>query len=241
MKAVVIAGGKGTRLYPLTEELPKGLVRVGDTPILEIIVSQLRYYGFDDITFATNHRHEQVEEYFEDGRNFEVSISYSKEDKPLGTAGPLSLLENVDDDFLVMNCDILTDLNFEELVNYHRNQKNYATVLSVKREERYPYGVLKTTNGQVINVVEKPKLSFDVYGGISIFNPSVVAHLDRGKKKDLPNLLRELNQEGESIGAFSFEGIWVDIGNLQNYEKALEVYVGNKYKIHKQWRPINGK
>ncbi|MBU0460623.1 MAG: NTP transferase domain-containing protein [Nanoarchaeota archaeon] len=241
MKAVVIAGGKGTRLYPLTEGIPKGLVRVGDTPILEIIVHQLCYYGFNDITFATNHHHEQIEEYFEDGRKFDVSISYSKEDRPLGTAGPISLLKNMDEDFLVMNCDILTDLNFEELMNYHRNQQNYATVLSIKREERYPYGVLKINDGQVINVVEKPKLSFDVYGGISIFKPGVVAHFDRERKKDLPDLLRELSQDGERIGAFSFEGIWIDIGNLQNYEKALEIYVANKYKINKQWGIANDK
>ena len=216
-------------------------MRVGDTPILEIIVSQLHYYGFDNITFATNHHHEQIKEYFEDGRNFDVSISYSREDKPLGTAGPISLLEDVDDDFFVMNCDILTDLNFKELMNCHKNQRNYATVLSIKREERYPYGVLKVNDGQVTNVVEKPKLSFDVYGGISIFNPNVVAHFDRGKKKDLPDLLRELSQDGERIGAFSFGGIWVDIGNLQNYEKALEIYVANKYKIHNQWRTMNDK
>ena len=238
MRAVVISGGKGARLYPITREIPKALVQIGDKPILEIIINQLAYYDFRDITLVTNHKHEQIERYFEDGHQFGVRITYLRERVPLGTVGSIGLIKDLQDNFLVMNCDILTDLNFRSMMDTHKSSGNTVTVLAVKHEEQYLYGVLSIKDGVVHNVDEKPLLSFHIYGGVSIFRPEVALRIPATNKMDVPELLGILLQSGR-VGTVPIKSIWVDIGDMKNYEKALDMYPSNKYRIRKQLRVIN--
>mgnify|MGYP001577107171 CR=1 FL=1 len=229
MKCVIIAGGKGTRLFPLTKEIPKALVKIGEIPILEIIIKQLSSYDICDITLATNHYHEKVFDYFGHGDRLNVRIKYIKEKMPLGTAGSISLLENIEDDFMVMNCDILTNLNFDNFIGYHLSQGNHATILSVRREEVYPYGTLKIVKGVLDEIIEKPKLSFDIYGGISVFKPSVIKQMKSGERRDLPTLLTDLCKAKHKVSVYNFDGLWIDIGSIESYAKAVRAY-------HEIWR-----
>lgn len=238
MRAVVISGGKGARLYPITREIPKAMVQIGDKPILEIIIDQLAHYGFRDITLVTNHKHEQIERHFEDGRQFGVRIGYLRERVPLGTVGAIGLIKDIQGDFLLMNCDILTDLDFRAMMDTHKSSGNAATVLAVKHEERYPYGVLGVEDDVVHNVDEKPLLSFHIYGGVSIFRPEVALRVDVTTKMDVPELLGKLLRNGR-VGTVPFKGIWVDIGDMKNYAKALDLYRNNKHRIRKQLRVSN--
>lgn len=223
MQAVVIAGGKGTRLYPLTKNIPKALIPIEETPILEIIVRQLSHHGFTELVFATNHMHDQIYDYFGDGTKFDVSIDYSKEEIPLGTAGPISLLERLTDDILVINCDIFSDVDFGDFVMYHKSENNTATILSVKKEEKYPYGVIKIIGETFEDIIEKPTLSFKIYGGAAVLNQQVIRELKRGEPKEMPDLLRDLKVKGHKIGIYDFSGMWIDIGNRDSYTRALEL------------------
>lgn len=165
--AVILAGGKGTRLHPYTIAMPKPLVPIGDYPILEIIIRQLNIAGINRIIITVNHQADLIKTYFGDGHKWNVNIEYSLEDKPLGTMGPLKLLKNLPDNFIVMNGDILTDLNFKELLDNHIKEGNIYTISGYKRKHKVDYGVLHTDSNSYLNgFEEKPLLDYTVSMGI---------------------------------------------------------------------------
>jgi len=225
MKAVILAGGKGRRLKPYTLTIPKPLVPVGDYSILEIVIRRLKKFGFRNIVLAVNHMNELIESYFKDGRRFGVKIEYSIEKKALGTAGPLSLIDKISDEFLVMNGDILTDLNFAELVAYHKKSGQAATVVSAKKNVPIDLGVLEVADDSKIRgYTEKPTLSYDVSTGIYIFNRKVTSYVKKNRHFDLPDLIRLLIKKGEDVKVYPFKGRWFDIGTPSDYQEAQRVF-----------------
>jgi NDP-mannose synthase len=225
MRAVILAGGKGRRLHPYTAVFPKPLVPLGDRPILEIVVEQLKLSGFDRLTFAVGHLAGLIQAYFGDGSRFGIRIEYSVETKPLGTAGPLSLLSDLDGDFLVMNGDILTDLDFRAMLRRHRASGAIGTVAVYNKRVDLSLGVVELdANDEVSGYVEKPAFNYLVSSGIYCFRPDVLGHLESGAYCDLPELVLRLIRRGQSVRGYRFEGYWFDIGRPEDYEVALEEF-----------------
>jgi len=223
MKAVILAGGKGTRLAPYTKILPKPLMPVGEMPILEVIVRQLRCAGIDEIILTVGHLAALLRAFFGDGSHFGLKIRYSYEDQPLGTAGPLALVEGLDETFLVMNGDILTDLNVRELVQYHKEMGASATIAMHQRKVKVDLGVILCDGGsRVVGYIEKPTYDYQVSMGIYVFEPRVLNFIPRGKYLDFPNLVHKLLGEGEKVVGYLFNGYWQDLGRPDDYEQATE-------------------
>jgi NDP-sugar pyrophosphorylase family protein len=229
MKAIILAGGKGTRLKPYTISIPKPLVPIGDHPILEIVIKQFRKYGFIDIVLSVNHMSELIRAYFGDGEKLGVNIEYSLEEKPLGTAGPLSLIKDPGEDFIVINGDILTDLDFSKLVKYHKKGPQIATVVSFKREVLIDLGILQMDKKNFVeNYIEKPVLKYDISAGIYVFKKSALAYIDKGRHMDLPGLIMRLVKGGERVNAYNHNGLWFDIGTSSDYEEAAKSFSENR-------------
>lgn len=223
MKAVILAGGRGTRLAPYTTILPKPLMPVGDKPILDIVISQLRHYGYTDITLAVGYLSELLMAYFGDGSRFGVSIRYSYEEQPLGTAGPIALVEDLDEPFMVMNGDVLTALNFRELMAFHHSADAIATIATYPRSVKIDLGVIEhDERGMLARYIEKPTNHYRVSMGVYIFDPRVRDHIPRGQRLDLPDLLTGLMAQGEPIRCFLYDGYWLDIGRVDDYQQAVE-------------------
>jgi len=222
-RAVILAGGKGTRLKPYTISLPKPLVPVGDKPILELIVLQLKKYGFEHITITVNHFAEIIKAFFGDGSKWEIKIDYTSEEKPLSTMGPLTLIENLPDNFLVMNGDVLTNLDFAYFYNYHIKNKNNFTIASFRREEKINYGVLHGNNeNELIKFEEKPNYDFLVSMGIYMINKKIVNHIPKNTFFGFDHLMNALIDRYEYPSLFKFDGYWLDIGRPDDYEKAID-------------------
>ncbi|HPN84764.1 MAG TPA: sugar phosphate nucleotidyltransferase [Victivallales bacterium] len=231
-KAVILAGGKGRRLEPYTTILPKPLMPVGEMPILEIVIRRLVHFGFSDITLAVGHLSELIQAYFGDGKKLDARISYSHEETPLGTAGPISLLDGITDTFLVINGDILTDINLSEMLETHRNKSAIATMAVYEKNVDIDLGVLELNSDEwVTDYIEKPKYKYTVSTGIYLFDPSVLKYLEKGKKMDLPDLILKMVKKGERIAAFPLRGYWLDIGRHDDYSKALQEFQANKEKF----------
>jgi NDP-mannose synthase len=224
MKTVILAGGLGTRLAPYTTVFPKPLMPLGNRPILEIVICQLREHGFTDITMAVGYLSHLLHAYFEDGRRFGVNIHYSYEDKPLGTAGPLTLLPPTDDPILVMNGDVLTDLNFSDLYHFHRQQRAAVTVSMHAKQVQIDLGVLETVNPcQVVNYIEKPTYSYRVSMGIYVVEPRVLTLLPKNERVDFPDLIHMLLDREEKVVGYMFNGLWLDIGRPDDFARAVDV------------------
>lgn len=222
-RAVVLAGGRGTRLAPYTTVLPKPLMPVGDMPILEILLRQLRAAGISRVTLAVGHLASLLEAYFGDGERFGVELDYSYEDEPAGTAGPLALIEGLEQTFLVMNGDLLTTLDFGELLRTHRERGAAATVGLFEKTVPIDLGVVETDEeGKITDYVEKPKLTYDVSVGVYAMEPAVLAHVPRGEHLDLPDLVLRLIAAGETVLGYRFDGTWFDIGRPDDYAAAVE-------------------
>ena len=223
MKAVILAGGRGTRLAPYTTILPKPLMPVGDKPILDIVISQLRHYGFTDITLAVGYLSELLMAYFGDGSRFGVSIRYSHEDQPLGTAGPIALVEGLDEPFLVMNGDILTALSFGDLMSYHRKHQAIATIATYPRSVKIDLGVIESDDqAHLTRYIEKPTNHYRVSMGIYIFDPRVREHIPHNQRLDLPDLLMGMLAAQEVVQCYMYDGYWLDIGRVDDYQRAVE-------------------
>jgi NDP-sugar pyrophosphorylase family protein len=222
MQAVILAGGKGTRLKPHTSVFPKPLVPVGDMPILEIIVRQLAYYGFTDIVLAVGHLKELIMAYFGDGSKWNVRITYSFEKEPLGTAGPIKIVPNLNEDFLVMNGDILCDLNFKELYEFHKKQSADVTITLFEKKVKIDLGVLITQDNSIVNYIEKPEYTYNVSMGIYIFRKKVLSFIPVQTRYDLPQLIMNLLSAKEKVVPFPFKGHWLDIGRPDDYDAAAE-------------------
>ena len=231
-RAVILAGGKGTRLMPLTATIPKPLVPIGNIPILEIVLIQLKHFGFTEITIAVNHLAELIMATFGNGSKMGLNIHYSMEDEPLGTAGPLSLIDNLGDDFLVMNGDLLTTLSFQSMYENHIQSKNAITIGTYKKEIKIDLGVLELDeNNMFEKYIEKPTYYFKVSMGIYIFNKKVLSLLKEGQHKDLPQLVTEAHHAKFKVGTYMENQFWLDIGRREDYEKANEVFEEQKGKF----------
>jgi NDP-sugar pyrophosphorylase family protein len=225
MRAVILAGGEGTRLRPYTTVLPKPLMPVGNYPIVEIIVRQLRNGGVTSCTFAVGYLHQLIEAYFGDGKSFGVEIDYLREDKPLGTSGPLAALTDFDEPILVLNGDILTDIDYSELYRYHLDRSHDITIASHAKSVRVDLGVLDLDQrGYLVDYIEKPEYDFQVSMGVYIFSPSVLEFIPPDERLDFPDLVRTLLRAGRSVGCYRYDGLWLDIGRTDDYQVATETF-----------------
>ena len=232
MKAILLAGGKGTRLAPYTTVLPKPLMPIDDEPILEIVIRQLVHAGFNEITLAVGYLAELIVAYFGDGSRWGVQLTYSREDVPLGTAGPIALVPNIKDAVLVMNGDVLSTLDYAALLAYHRKRGAIATLVAYTRSEKIDLGVLESDdNDWLIGYVEKPTYQHNVSAGIYIFEPSILPYIPYGERLDLPELVLKLIEQGEKVNIYKFDGYWLDIGHPDDYVKAVQEFQANRKKF----------
>lgn len=223
MKAVILAGGKGTRLKPYTTILPKPLMPIGDMPILEILLRQMKRAGVDEAVLTVGHLAELLRLFFQDGERLGLAISYSYEDAPLGTAGPLSLVDGLDNTFMVANGDVLTTLPLANLLAHHRLSGAVATIAMHRRQVYIDLGVIQQNDeGRVTGYIEKPTYDFMVSMGIYVFEPRVLDYIPRNAYLDFPDLVKQLIAAGEVVSGFPFDGYWQDLGRPDDYERAIE-------------------
>jgi NDP-sugar pyrophosphorylase family protein len=230
MQALILAGGEGTRLKPFTNVIPKPLVPIGDLPILEVVLRQLKCHGADRIVLAVNKLARLIEAFFGDGSRLGLEIIYSLEDKPMGTAGPIRLVGELDEDFIVMNGDLLTTLDYSDFFRCHMSSGATATIGTFQKEVKIDLGVLETNAGKFANYIEKPTYHFTVSMGIYAFNRKVIQFIDTGKRLDMPDLILALHKAGEKVLCYSGDYDWLDIGRVDDYERAVQLFEANKDK-----------
>lgn len=223
MKAVVLAGGKGTRLAPYTRILPKPLMPIGDMPILEVLLRQMRAAGIDDVILTVGHLAHLMRTFFMDGEQFGLHITYSHEDLPLGTAGPLSLIGGLDSTFLVTNGDVLTTLDLHTLLDFHREEGGIATIAVHKRQVKIDLGVVQWNGDHSLSgYIEKPTYDYTVSMGMYVFEPRVIEFIPRNQYLDFPDLVLKMIAAGERVCGYSFDGYWMDLGRPDDYAQASE-------------------
>jgi NDP-mannose synthase len=223
-RAVILAGGRGTRLRPYTIVLPKPLMPVGEFPILEIIVRQLVRHGFDHITMAVNHQAEIINAFFQNGEKWGVKIDYSLEDRPLSTMGPLRLIGDLPEHFLVMNGDILTDLDYALFYQRHVAEDAIFTISSYSREHLIDYGVLETENGRLLRLREKPRMTYEVSMGVYMMSRKALGYIPADTAYGFDHLMGDLIQAGQSVCVRKFDGYWLDIGRPDDYAQAIDEF-----------------
>jgi NDP-sugar pyrophosphorylase family protein len=227
--AVILAGGKGTRLRPYTVVLPKPLMPIGEWPILEVIIRQLVHHGFNRITLSVNHQYELIKAFFGDGTKWNVAIDYSLEDEPLGTMGPLKLIADLPDDFLVMNGDVLTDISFSGFFDKHVNKKALFTISSYKREQLIDYGVLDiNNNNQLTGFREKPRTSYEVSMGIYMVSKKVLSLIPEQIAYGFDQLMLDMLKAQYPVNVEMYNGYWLDIGRPDDYIQAIEEFESKK-------------
>jgi NDP-sugar pyrophosphorylase family protein len=227
LRAIILAGGKGTRLYPFTVNFPKPLVPLGDTPVLEVLIRRLVDHGITDITLTLGHLAELVKAYFDHRRKLVdlISLEYVVEEEPTGTAGSLSLVPNLETTFLSMNGDLLTDLNFHELVRFHRQHQAMLTIATHTRRVKVDLGVLEyDSDHRITSYREKPESTYHVSMGVYVYEPAVLHYIEPGRYLDFPDLVLKLLQSGESVCAYPTDCLWLDIGRPDDYGKAQELF-----------------
>ncbi|MEO9171167.1 MAG: sugar phosphate nucleotidyltransferase [Candidatus Baltobacteraceae bacterium] len=226
MQAVILAGGLGTRLAPYTTVLPKPLMPIGEMPVLEVIIRQLRRAGFTRIELATGYLSGLLEAYFGDGSRWDVQIRYHLERERAGTAGPIALLgDSLDDVFLAMNGDVLTDLDFRDLYDAHARSGAVLTAATCARSVTLPLGaIVHGSDGAIIDYVEKPTYHFECSAGIYAMKKDVVRFIERGRPYDLPELVRHLIDVKQPIRTHPIEGFWLDIGTPEDFRRANEEF-----------------
>jgi NDP-sugar pyrophosphorylase family protein len=224
MRAVMLAGGKGTRLAPYTTILPKPLLPIVDVPVAEILIRQLAAAGVGRVTMAVGHLAGLLQAYFGDGSRFGVEIDYSVEDEARGTAGPLALVEGLDEAFLVVNGDLLTTLDFDEMVRFHKSSGAIATVGVFRHDLMIELGVLSTNGDDITDYTEKPHHAYEVSVGAYVMEPAALEPIPAAATFDLPDLIKALIAAGDTVKAFRFEGRWLDIGRPQDYADAIELF-----------------
>ena len=228
MQAIILAGGKGTRLKPFTTNIPKPLIPIDDLPILEIVLRQLKHYGFKDIVITVNHMAELIMAFFGDGKKIGVNLKYSVEDKPLGTAGPVRLIDNLEDNFIVMNGDLLTTIDYTKLFKYHVSNNNDVTIATYKKDIKIDLGVIKTQDSTFLDYIEKPTYSFDVSTGVYVFNKRVVNFINDNQKMDMPDFMLKLKSNNMKVGCYKGDYYWLDIGRFEDYEEANKIFADKR-------------
>lgn len=225
MHAVILAGGQGTRLRPYTTVLPKPLMPIGDLPILEVVLRQLKRAGITRVTLAVSYLAELIEAYCGNGSRLGLDIRYSRETRALSTAGPLKLVPDLDETFLVMNGDVLTTLDYAAMVKHHRANGAAATLAMHRRTVRIDYGVVEVDeSGALRDYIEKPSYHYKVSMGVNVLEPRALAHIADGEAIGMPDLMLRLKAAGEKVLAFDQPCEWLDIGRIDDYEQALEVF-----------------
>ena len=222
LEAVIMAGGQGARLSPLTDELPKPMLPLGNRPLMERILQQLRDAGITHANVTVHHKSEKITEYFRDGREFGIDISYVTEDSPLGTAGALGLMGPPQDTVLVINGDILTQADFRAMLTYHREHGADLTLAVLRREVEVPYGVIECDGNIVRGLTEKPQINLLINAGIYLLEPDVYRFIPSGKLYHMTDLIRTVVDSGQRVVAFPIREYWMDIGDQSNYERAQE-------------------
>ena len=221
---ILMVGGLGTRLRPLTDKIPKPLLKVGDKPILQTIIEQFKSHGFKNIILCVNYRSEMIKEYFGDGKEFGVNISYVDEPKRMGTAGALSLIKDIKEPFFVMNGDLLTNINFEYLYKYHLSTNAEATMCVREYEYQVPYGVIEMKGNSILKITEKPIQNFYVSAGIYMLDPSVLKNIPEDQFYDMPTLFEDIMESSGRAVSYPIKEYWMDIGQMDEFEKANEEY-----------------
>jgi NDP-sugar pyrophosphorylase family protein len=222
-RVVILAGGRGTRLLPYTVVLPKPLMPIGDYPILEVIVRQLARQGFRHVTMAVNHQANLIRAFFQDGARWNLNIDYSLESTPLSTVAPLKLLEDLPDDFVLMNGDVLTDLNMRNLVSAHVADKRLFTIAASWRTQTTDYGVLHVdAQYRLTHFEEKPTARYLVSMGVYVVSRKVLSYVPNGQKFGFDDLMLALLERGEKVHVHPYDGYWLDIGRPDDYRKAID-------------------
>ncbi len=225
MRAIILAGGKGSRLRPFTVSFPKPLMPLGDTPILEVNLRQLKHYGFDHVTLAVGHLAELLQAFVQNGEKFGLDIDYSKENEPLGTAAPLTLIDNLPENFICMNGDLLTTLDFGAFLRGHIDSGAAVTVSAHTKEVNIDLGVIEMDdNGDLLDYIEKPVMNYLVSMGVYAFNRKVVDYIPRKEYFDFPQLMLKLRDNGERIRIVPTDEYWLDIGRHDDYEQAQDEF-----------------
>ena len=225
MRAVILSGGKGTRLRPYTTVLPKPLMPIGDMPILEVVIRQLQQAGVTQITMAVGYLAELLRAFFGEGEKFKLSIDYSMEKEPMGTVGPLTLISGLDDTFVMMNGDVLTDLDYADLIAFHKKSGAVATIATYERKVKIDFGVIETDSAGLINAyIEKPEFDHRVSMGVYVFERQVLAYLKPGEYLDFPDLVKILMADNKPVASYPFSGYWLDMGRPDDYERAIDEF-----------------
>ena len=222
---ILMAGGKGERLLPITQSKPKPMIKIGTKPLLSTLIENMAEQGFHNFTLSLNYLGRKIENYFGDGSGLGVNIKYLYEDAPLGTAGALSLLkEKPTKPFLTMNCDVLTKVNVNDVLNYHMQSKCAATMCVTQQSIEVPFGVIEHDNFQLKNIVEKPKVDYLVNAGVYVFSPNVLGLLNAGSPIDMPSFLRKIDQKLEKVAIFPIHEYWIDVGTHTSLAQAKSDY-----------------
>jgi NDP-sugar pyrophosphorylase family protein len=224
MKAVILAGGKGSRLEPYTHVFPKPLMPLGNRPILEIVLTQLASAGIDEAILTVGHQAAKLIRMVTAAGDFDLKIKYSVESKPLGTAGPLKLIKALGSDFLVLNGDILTDLDFGRFIEFHRKKGRIATIASFERKLNIDFGVIETDGDLVTEYLEKPQIRQLVSMGVYAFKREILKYIPEGKRFDFPDLVQKLLKEGIQPAVYRHRGEWLDIGREDDYKEAGRIF-----------------
>lgn len=224
-KVILMVGGLGTRLRPLTDNTPKPMLKVGNKPILQTIVEKFAEYGYTNIVMCVNYKSNVIQDYFGDGKEFGVNIEYILEEHRMGTAGALSLLnEKPKEPFFVMNGDLLTNVNFEHLHNYHLSNNSMATMCVREYDFQVPYGVVNIKNSKILSIEEKPVQKFFVSAGIYMLSTNVLEYIPKNEFYDMPTLFEKIINENKNAISFPLREYWLDIGRIEEYKKANEEY-----------------
>lgn len=224
-KAVILAGGLGTRLKPFTNAIPKPLLPIGEKSVLEIQISNLSKFGFNEIFIATNYKADYVEAFIGDGKRLGVNVKFSKENKPLGTCGPLTLLkEELNEPFIMMNGDILTNLNFKNLYNFGKNIDSPMTVATKEIRTPFNFGSVEVNHNYILNVEEKPDLLIEIVGGIYFMKPEIFEYIPSSEYFGVDSLIKKLLKLNIPVARYLMSEYWLDIGRIDDFKEAQEAY-----------------
>lgn len=232
MKAVVLAGGKGTRLAPYTTILPKPLMPIGEMPILEVLLRQMKRSGVNHVVLTVGHLASLLQAYFKDGSQWGLDVTYSLENLPLGTAGPIALVPGLQETFLVTNGDVLTTLNLKKLVAFHKQKGGIATIAAHHRQVKIDLGVIQWDgDDRIRGYIEKPTNDYTVSMGIYVFEPRILEYIPAGEYLDFPDLILKLIGNGEQVNGYTFDGYWMDLGRPDDYIQANNDFEKMKHQF----------